>query len=136
MNTTTRSALVGRPIRDALNGRDRALDVSDTARDARMLLANPSVTVVPVLDEGRYVGVVDGPTLDASVADGVPLGRLARHLLPTAVASEPAEVAFARADDAGALRLVVLDADGSTYRGLVCLRSDGLRLCIDAECHA
>jgi CBS domain-containing protein len=136
METTTRSAFRGRPIRDALNGRDRVLRVSDTAGDARALLANPSVTVVPVLEEGRYIGVADGSTLDPTVADGTPLGALARPLLPTALASEPAEAAFARADEAGALRLVVLDADGATYRGIVCLRSDGLRLCVDAECHA
>lgn len=135
MQTTTRSALRGRPIADALNRRGRELRVSSTAEEARALLENPSVTVVPVLDEDRYLGAVDSSALD-TVADDTPLGPIARPLLPTAVATESAETAFARADEVGALRLVVLDEDGSTYRGLVCLRSDGVRLCVDAECHA
>lgn len=134
METTARSALRGRPIAEALNRRGRELDVANVAREARTMLENPSVTVVPVLEEGRYVGAVDRSVLD-TVPDETPLGPLARPLLPTSVASEPADRAFARADDVGALRLVVLEDDGSTYRGIVCLRSDGVRLCVDAECH-
>jgi len=30
----------------------------------------------------------------------------------------------------------VLADDGVTYVGLLCLRSDGVHLCVDAECHA
>jgi hypothetical protein len=37
---------------------------------------------------------------------------------------------------AGGDRLVVVADDGRTYVGLVCRRSDGLRLCVDAGCHA
>ena len=39
-------------------------------------------------------------------------------------------------DAHGPTRLVVLDVDRTTYVGIVCLRSDRERLCVDAECHA
>lgn len=136
METMARAALRGRPIAQAVNSRGRALDGTHTASDARSLLSNPSVAVIPVLDEGGYLGAVDGSALGPDVPDSTPLARLARPLLPTATASEPAEGALARLDRHGALRLVVLDEDERTYRGIVCLRSDRERICVDAECHA
>ncbi|RDI73503.1 hypothetical protein Gocc_2859 [Gaiella occulta] len=38
-------------------------------------------------------------------------------------------------DAEGSTWLVVPDDDGTTNVGLVCLRSDRIRLCPDAECH-
>lgn len=135
METTTRRALRGRPIAQAVTSRGRVLDRTHTAKDARSLLANPSVTVIPVLDEGSYLGAVDASALGSDVPDSMPLAGLARPLIPTATASEPAEDAIVRLDRHGALRLVVLDDDARTYRGIVCLRSDRERICVDAECH-
>ncbi len=135
METTARSALAGRPIAHAINSRGRVLDGAHTAGDARALLANPSVTAIPVLRDGAYLGVVDAAALGDDVPDATPLARLARPLLPTATATEPAEDALARLDHHGALRLVVLDEDERTFRGIVCLRSDRERICVDAECH-
>jgi hypothetical protein len=135
METTTRGALRGRPIAQAVTSRGRVLDCAHTAGDARSLLANPSVTVIPVLDGDGYLGAVDASALGPDVPDSTPLARLARPLLPVAAASEPTEDALARLDEHGGLRLVVLDEDQRAYRGIVCLRSDRTRICIDAECH-
>lgn len=135
METTARGALTGRPIAHAVTSRGRVLDGAHTAGDARALLANPSVTTIPVLADRTYLGAVDPSALGPDVPDSTQLARLARPLLPIAIASEPAEDALSRLDRHGALRLVVLDEDERTYRGIVCLRSDRERICVDAECH-
>jgi hypothetical protein len=45
----------------------------------------------------------------------------------------PATEALAALDRDGGKRLVILAGDGVSYVGLVCLRGDRERLCVDAE---
>lgn len=135
MTTRTRASLANLPIAAALNASGRTLGVGDTAAAARKAFENDSVRVIPVLEDGRYVGAVDRSLVGPAVPDDVPVGEIARHLLPTVPASLRAGDAFGLADGWSTLRLVVLDEDGATYRGIVCLRSDRERLCVHAECH-
>ena len=91
--------------------------------------------VLPVLDGTRYVGAVDrGSISDAPASAKVVY--FASALVPTATAATPAAEALAALDRHGSNRLVVLDGDGASYVGVVCMRSDRERLCVDAECHA
>jgi CBS domain-containing protein len=132
--TTNRAALHDQPIEIALNARGRTLAADDAVGLAHELFANSSVRVLPVVEDGRYLGAVDRELLAAAGAD-VPVGLLARPFLPTALGSTSAVEALALLDRSGDTRLVILAEDGETYRGIVCLRSDRLRLCIESECH-
>ena len=132
----SRLDLAALPISAAITTRGKELSATATVGDARVLLDNGSVQVVPVLSGARYLGAVSRDVLGAELDPGTPVAGLASPLVPTALASSPATDAFAELDRAGATRLVVLDDDGVTYRGLVCLTSDRGRACVDAECHS
>ena len=131
LSPVTRNEITNRPVA-ALAVRGKELQLESTAGDARRLLASRAVKVVPVLSGRRYVGAVDREVL-ARASDDVPVRTLARDLLPVATARTPAEEALAAPDVHGGTRLVVLDEDDATYVGLVCLRGDRRRLCVDRD---
>ncbi len=135
MHTTARRhELAARPVREAITNRGKALSVLDTVAAARRLFENPSVRVVPVLEGTRYTGAVARTTV-RGVPGNVGLGALADDLLTTATADTLTQEALGLLDASDSTRLVVLDTDGSTYIGLVCLRSDRETLCVGAPRH-
>jgi regulator of cell morphogenesis and NO signaling len=135
MHTTARRhELAARPVREAITNRGKALSVLDTVAAARRLFENPSVRVVPVLEGTRYAGAIARTTV-RGVPGNVGLGTLAADLLTTATADTLTQEALGLLDASDSTRLVVLDTDGSTYSGLVCLRSDRETLCVGAPRH-
>lgn len=132
----TRTELAARPVAEAITARGKELSVADTAAVARGLFANHSVRVLPVLDGTAYIGAVDRDAIGDDVPAAAAILPFVADLLPTAVATTPTAEALAALDLDGSDRLVVLAADGATFVGLVCLRSDRERLCVDAECHS
>jgi CBS domain-containing protein len=136
--TTVRSRrdLATLPISAAITTRGKELAATDTVADARRLFAHGSVRVLPVLDGTAYVGALERDSLRDDQSPETPVAAIASGTLQTALAGTPSAQALAELDRTGATRLVVLDDDGVTYRGLVCLRSDRRRVCVEAECHA
>jgi predicted transcriptional regulator len=112
----------------------RTLAVEDTVADAHRVLRNPSVDVVPIVDEWRYVGAVARETIAAAELDES-LGGLASPLLPTVPVDLLLAAALERIDGSTTTRLVVVDPHDGAYRGLVCLTPERDRLCLAAECH-
>ncbi len=127
--------LADRPLRDAIATRGRELSVDDTVGAARALLASSRVQLIPVLAGREYAGAVGAADLEGAPAEAR-LGTVASAAHPTASASDAVAAAVARLRASGGLRLVVLDDDGSTFVGMLCLRSDREHLCVDDECRA
>lgn len=127
----TRDELGDYPV-GAVSLRGKHLQAGDPTHAARSLLAQRTVKVVPVLDGERYVGSVDRDLI-AGAPDDDPVSTLATALLPVATAATPTREALQALDVDGGSRLVVVDADQTTYVGLVCLRGDRLRLCVDEQ---
>jgi predicted transcriptional regulator len=117
----------------AIAVRGKELQLEDTAREARQLFTRCAVKVVPVLDGFRYFGAVDRDLLAEAPSDDTPVRILAEGLLPFVVETMPAHDALDVLDANGGTRLVVLAEDAATYVGLVCLRGDRERLCVDAS---
>ena len=134
-NVRSRHDLAALPVSAAITARGKELSATDTVADARRLFAHGSVQVLPVLDGPAYLGVVSRDAMRDDLHPETPVVALASRSLPTALAGTSSAEALAELDRTGGTRLVVLDGDG-TYRGLVCLRSDRERVCVDAECHA
>jgi CBS domain-containing protein len=128
----TRHEIADLPVAAAVASRGKELQAGETVAAARRLFGGGETLVVPVLDGGRYVGSVDHETLGAAASDETPLGTIATDLVPVARADRRAADALEELDRHGGRRLVVVAEDGSTYVGIVCLRSDRLRLCVDA----
>ena len=108
----------------------------DTVAEARRLFAGSSVRVLPVLDGTAYAGTVSRDAIRDDHPPDTPVVAVASRSLPTALGGTPVADALAELDRTDGTRLIVLEDDGVTYRGLVCLRSDRVRLCVDAECHS
>lgn len=129
--------LASSTVSAAITTRGKELSATDTVADARRLFGHRSIQVIPVLDAGGvYVGAVGRDAIRDEISTDAPLVAIASRNLPTALVGSSAADAFELLERHGATRLVVLEADGVTYRGLVCLRSDRERVCVDAECHA
>jgi CBS-domain-containing membrane protein len=108
----------------------KTAQTGETAGEARRVLSSDAVKLLPVLAGARYVGAVDRETLNGS-DDRAPLGSLARPLAPVESETTRAGEALAALDAHGGTRLVVVD-EQARYVGLVCLRGNRSRLCIDA----
>jgi len=124
-----------RPVGSVITVRGKELSSGATVGQARRLFASSSVRLIPLLDGETYVGAVSREDIHGA-ADSDPIERYATSTPPTARASDPAAEALLALDRDGGRRLVVLGDDGASYVGLVCVSGDGMRLCIDAECHA
>lgn len=126
-----RDEVADRPVADVtLAG--KTLQENELVRDARLLLQREAIKSVPVLVGEQYVGVIDRSSLDG-VEDGQAVGRLAHGSVPTVTVATTAAAALEVLDAHEASRLVVLAEDGATYVGLICLRGDRRRLCIDTD---
>lgn len=124
-----------RPVSGAITIRGKELAATATVGEARALFESSSVQLVPVLDDGAYVGAVSRDDI-AEADDAEPITEHATSKPPTATASTSVGAAIVSLTQDGGRRLVVLGDDSSTYIGLVCLTRDRARLCIDAGCHA
>jgi len=125
----TRDEVADFPVGEITIG-GKTVQADETVEDARRAFVSRAVKVLPVLDGARYVGAVDRDTVEA--ADGsAALSSVARALVPQEPERTRAGEALAALDAHGATRLVVVGRNGR-YVGLVCLRGDRRRLCIDA----
>lgn len=129
----TRYELEAVPVREIVAPRGKELRIGDMVSTARVLLARSQVQTVPLLDGTRYVGAIDRRLLGSREPGELPLSSVQGVVLPVVAADTSATDALALLDADGGRRLVVVEADGETYVGMVCLRSDRVRLCVDAE---
>jgi CBS domain-containing protein len=127
-----REDFAGRPIADAITTRGKELSPADTVETARRLFESPSTHAVPVLDGEDYLGALDRDSIGNDVPATAAVASFATAAVPTALAATPAAEALEALDRNGARRLVVLGDDGATFVGLVCMRGDRVRLCVDA----
>ncbi len=124
-----------RPVSGAITIRGKELAATATVGEARALFESSSVQLVPVLNDGVYVGAVSRDDI-AEAPDAEPITEYATSRPPIATASTSVGAAIDSLIQDGGRRLVVLGDDSSTYIGLMCLTRDRARLCVDAECHA
>lgn len=128
----TRDEVDALPVGAVVMRRGKELAHTAAVGEARRLLRSPEVLALPVLDGARYAGAVDRDAIPADAPDDAPLAPFVHRHLPVASADLPAAEALRLLDATGGQRLVVVNDDGVRYHGIVCLRSDRRRLCIDA----
>jgi CBS domain-containing protein len=124
-----RDTATGLRVRDAMVASPKTMPADGTVAELRAMFANAHVTTALLVDGSAFAGLVHRDDLPGDVADDRPARALAhRDVLatqPDALLSDAVRALDAR----GERRLVVLDADGRTLRGLLCLTGDRSGFC-------
>jgi CBS domain-containing protein len=125
----TRDAVPGARVRDAMVTSPKTMPADGTVADLRAMFANPHVMSALLVDGPEFVGLVDRDSLRDETPDGQPARSLARPDVATIEPDAPLAEALAALDEDAERRLVVLDRDGRTLRGLLCLTGDRTGFC-------
>ena len=125
----TRDAVPGARVRDAMVTSPKTMPADATVADLRATFANPHMVSALLVDGSKFVGLVDRDSLRDETPDGQPARSLVRRDVATIDPDAQLAEALAVLDEHAERRLVVLDRDGRTLRGLLCLTSDRKGFC-------
>jgi predicted transcriptional regulator len=118
-------------VRDAMVRRPKTLPVSATVADLRALFANPKVRAALLTDGTAFAGTIAPEELPADAPDSAPVTDYARSDVERTTPDAPLADARAWLDAADETRLVVIDDDGATLAGLLCLNKHRTGFCSD-----
>jgi CBS domain-containing protein len=113
-----------RLVREIMVSRPKTLPADATVADVRRLFENDSVRTALLVDGPRFAGALEREDVPIAAAAGEPAAQFVRDEVATIGPERPAREAAAAMASIGTRRLVVLDEDGTTLRGLVCLTTD------------
>lgn len=116
----TREEAAPRTIGDVMLRNPKTLHGSATVDDARGFFANPNVVSAVVVDGTRFVGLLDRSDLPSLLPGSAPIRSYARST-PIMTPSRPVTEAMGLLDERGLSRMAIVDEDGTTLAGLLCL---------------
>jgi CBS domain-containing protein len=116
-------------VRDVMVSRPKTLPADASVADLRAMFANPSVLTALLVDGDRFAGAVERADLPSGASDTQRAGEFASRDVVTIEPDAPMADAVAHLDRDGDRRLIVLDPDGATLRGLLCLTADRTGFC-------
>jgi CBS domain-containing protein len=116
-------------VRDAMVSTPKTVPADGTVADLRAMFANSRVLTALLVDGTEFVGVVHRGELGDGASDQRPARELAHRDVTTIEPDAPLTEALTVLDEADDRRLVVLDPDGRTLRGLLCLTTDRSGFC-------
>jgi predicted transcriptional regulator len=126
-----RAEAQGLLVRDVMVRRPKTMPASSSVADVRAHFENPRVRTALLADDGRFRGAIAPEELPTSAGGSEPAGSYARADVPTVGPDAHMADALALMERRGDYRLVVLDSDGQTLVGLLCLDSTGTGFCVD-----
>lgn len=117
-------------VGDVMIARPKTLPSTATVADVRRAFERPNMRTVLLADEdGYFRGAIERDTIPVDAVDDHPAATIA-DLAPASVGPEtPMTEALALLAATREPRLVVLDDDGVTLRGLVCVNADASGFC-------
>lgn len=98
--------------------------------DVRRAFENPSVRTVLLAEDGLFRGAIDREALPDDAPAGEPALPYAETEPVTAAPGMPVAEAIKLLDDQPEPRLIVLDEDGATLRGLLCFNRRSKEFCV------
>jgi len=98
--------------------------------DVRQMFERPSIRSVLLADGERFAGVIERDGLPAEVPDDAPARPYADLDVLTVTPTMPMRDAVPLLDARDEPRLVVLDEDGVTLRGLLCGNTTATGFCV------
>ncbi len=98
--------------------------------DVRRAFEQPSVRTVLLADDGVFRGAIERDDVPADAADDEPAITYADTEPVTATPATPIPEAIKLLEDQPEPRLIVLDEDGATLRGLLCFNRGSDEFCV------
>ena len=116
-----RDDAAGQLVRDVMVRRPKTVPVDASVAALREHFTNPRVQTALLADGGRFAGAIAPSELPDDAPPSAPARDYARLDVPTMTPDATMADALALLDRRGDYRLVVLDDDGTTLVGLLCL---------------
>ena len=113
----------------AMLPRPKTLPADATVAEVRLLFTRPTMRTVLLVDGTAFRGAIErGDVPESAPDDAMAIGYVGRFeaITPDAPIGEALDRLAQREEQ----RLVVLDADGTTLRGLLCLTGGGRAFCV------
>jgi len=98
--------------------------------DVRRAFEKPSVRTVLLADGGVFRGAIERDDLPEDAREDEPAAQYADTQPVTATPAMPISEAIKLLDDQPEPRLIVLDEDGATLRGLLCFNRSSSEFCV------
>ena len=118
-------------VGEVMIARPKTMAADALVADARRAFENPSVrTVLLASGEGTFRGAIERDALPANAQDDERAATYADTDPVTATPDMPIPEAIKLLDDQAEPRLIVLDADGATLRGLLCFNRGSSDFCV------
>jgi CBS domain-containing protein len=116
-----REVAVQLTVGDVMVSRPKTLGLDATVADLRRLFENRNVRTALLVDGGRLAGTVERDDVPPDTGDGEAARLFARFDAELIRPDVPVRDVIAQLDASREGRLVVVDEDGATLLGLLCL---------------
>jgi CBS domain-containing protein len=97
----------------------------------RRVFERPSQRLVLLVDGPAFRGAIDRAAVDPGAPDSTPAESVATCEVPMVTPTTPIADALELLERSREPRLVVLDADGTTLRGLLCFSRGSASFCLE-----
>ena len=110
--------------------RPKTLGADARVADVRRLFERPSIRTVLLADGQRFAGVIERDGLPAGAPDDAPAAEFIEADPLTVTPGMPMSDAVKLLEGRGEPRLIVMDDDGATLRGLLCVNATATGFCV------
>ena len=128
--TVALSDALGLTVGEVMIARPKTLPADALVGDVRRLFERPGVRTVLLADGERFCGVIERDGLPADAPDDAPARDHIEADPLTVTPDRPITDAVKLLEARDEPRLVVLDEDGATLRGLLCAKPGTTAFCV------
>ena len=128
--TLPRDEALGKTVGEVMIRSPKTLPSTVAVADVRRAFEKPSVRTVLLADNGQFAGLIERDRLPTDAPDEAPAVAYLDPAPTTAMPQTPMLEAIKLLESRGEPRLVVLDADGTTLRGLLCANATSTGFCV------
>jgi CBS domain-containing protein len=108
----------------------KTLPADTSVGEVRRLFERPSIRTVLLTAGNAFAGAIERDGLPPDASDSAPARSYVQPEAATATPRMPVSEAVKLLDGRGEPRLVVLDEDGVTLAGLLCVNTTGTGFCV------